>query len=236
MYRVLLIVAAAIGVLISFNKPAFGLEVYLFRGAGDFSFVQKNLHFSRGIDNIARQLNEAGIYARSTRWENPVAIYREIERRRPKSVAFIGHSMGAFVAMGMAKKMQKLGIRVAYVGLIDIPGPIGAVASNVELAENFYHAYPVYGRLSKPAGHKGIITNHYIFGQIHISMDDSSRIQNAMISALWQADQRDRQGGYGQANKTIAAQSGEIDTTITASIGQFGRNIINKISKLRIRD
>ncbi len=26
------------------------MEVYLFRGAGDFSFVQKSLHFSIGLD------------------------------------------------------------------------------------------------------------------------------------------------------------------------------------------
>ena len=228
----MLLMAALIAALISLNKPAFAVEVYLFRGAGDFSFVQKDLNFSRGLDKLARQLNNAGIYARSTRWENPVGIYREIAERKPKSVAFIGHSMGAFAAMGMARQMRKLGIRVAYVGLIDIPGPIGAVGSNVEVAENFYHAYPVYGRLSKPAGHKGIVTNHYVFGQIHISMDDSSGIQNAMLSAIWQADERDMRTA-GSGAMPVPVQANDIDTTITASIGQFGRKIINGISNLR---
>lgn len=235
MYRVLFVVAAIFGALISSNKPALAVEVYLFRGAGDFSFVQKDLHFSRGLDAMAIELKSAGIYARSTRWENTAGIYREISQRKPKSVAFIGHSMGAIAAMGMAGRMKKLGIRVAYVGLIDIPGPIGAVGSNVELAENFYHAFPVYGILPKPRGHKGIITNHYMFGQIHISMDDSSRIKNAMISAVWHADKRDARSIVVGVQKEIPAQSSDIDTTITSSIGQFGRRVMNGFSNIKNR-
>lgn len=235
MFRKHLLLSAGIAGLLAFNQPAHAVEVYLFRGAGDFSFVQKDLSFSRGIDKIARQLKAIGIHARSTRWENTSGIYREIVKRKPRSVAFIGHSMGAIAAMGMAKRMRKLGIRVAYVGLIDIPGPIGGVGRNVELAENFYHAFPVYGMLTKPRGHPGIITNHYIFGQIHVSMDDSSRIQNAMLSAIWQADARDLRSQYANTGTDLPGQDGAIDTTITSSIGQFGRGVANGISNLRRR-
>lgn len=235
MFRVPYFLAGLLTGVFSFSSSAFGVEVYLFRGAGDFSFVQKSLHFSKGMDKMAADLMAVGIHARATRWENTAAIYREIERRRPESVAFIGHSMGAIAALSMAKRMRKSGIRVAYIGLIDIPGPIASVGSNVELAENYYHAYPVYGRLSKPRGHPGIVTNHYVFGQIHISMDDSSRIQNAMISAIWQADERDMRLQYAGNLKNIPAQSGLIDTTVTSSIGQFGRNVANGLSKIRDR-
>ena len=209
------------------------LKFTCFVGAGDFSFVNKNLHFSRGIDKMARKLNEAGIHSRSTRWENTAGIYREIKNRRPQSVAFIGHSMGALAAMGMAKRMRKLGIRVAYVGLIDIPGPIGGVGRNVELAENFYHAFPVYGMLAKPKNHPGIITNHYVFGQIHVSMDDSTYIQNAMISAIWRADERDARMRFAGTQNPDRLQQEAVDTTITSSIGQFGRRVANGFSKLR---
>ena len=214
MYRVLFLLASLCASIFSLASSASAVEVYLFRGAGDFSFVHKNLHFSRGIDRIAKDLKASGIYARATRWENTMGIYREISRRRPASVAFIGHSMGAIAAMGMAKRMKSLGIRVAYVGLIDIPGPVGAISSNVEVAENFYHAFPVYGILPKPASHPGIIQNHYVFGQIHISMDDSSRIQNAMISAIWQADEKDARTRYARSNRS----STKIDPTTTASV------------------
>ena len=88
MYRVLLILVAFSAALISSTKTSQAVEVYLFRGAGDFSFVQKSLHFSRGLDKMAKLLAEAGIHSRITRWENTVGIYREISRRRPQSVAF----------------------------------------------------------------------------------------------------------------------------------------------------
>jgi thioesterase domain-containing protein len=218
MYRVLLILVALSAAIISSTKTSQAVEVYLFRGAGDFSFVQKSLHFSRGLDKMAKLLAGAGIHSRITRWENTAAIYREISKRRPQSVAFIGHSMGAIAAMSMASKMKGIGVRVAYVGLIDIPGPIGAVSSNVELAENFYHAFPVYGMLPRPSSHKGIIANHYIFGQIHISMDDSSRIQNAMISAIWQADDRDLRTQFARTQNQSTNGNEEIDRTVTASI------------------
>jgi len=218
MYRVMLLLVALGALVITSTKPAQAVDVYLFRGAGDFSFVQKSLHFSRGLDKMENLLNATGIYARITRWENTATIYREISKRRPQSVAFIGHSMGAFAAMSMASKMKTLGVRVAYVGLIDIPGPIGAVSSNVEVAENFYHAFPVYGILPRPSSHKGIIANHYVFGQIHISMDDSSRIKNAMISAIWQADERDMRRQYTRSQNQKKGVNGGIDKTITASI------------------
>ncbi len=224
MYRVLLILVAFSAAIISSTKTSQAVEVYLFRGAGDFSFVQKSLHFSRGLDKMAKLLAEAGIYSRITRWENTAGIYREISKRRPQSVAFIGHSMGAIAAMSMASKMKGLGVRVAYVGLIDIPGPIGAVSSNVELAENFYHAFPVYGILPRPSSHKGIIANHYVFGQIHISMDDSSRIQNAMISAIWQADDRDLRTQLARTQNRNSDENEGIDRTVTASIRPVKKN------------
>lgn len=235
MYRVLHLFCGLTIALIFAVSSASATDVYLFRGAGDFSFVQKSLHFSKGIDKMARKLNDAGIYARATRWENTAAIYREISRKKPMSVAFIGHSMGALAALGMAKKMRKIGVRVAYVGLIDIPGPIGSVGANVELAENFYHAFPVYGRLTSSRGHPGIVANHYVFGQIHVSMDDSSRIQNAMISAIWQADDRDNSPQFAGVSALSATQSKDIDTTVTSSIGQFGRRVMHGISTLKSR-
>ncbi len=227
MFRVFFVLTA-----LAVATPAGAVEVYLFRGAGDFSFIQKSLHFSHGLDRIARDLNEQGIYARSTRWENTGGILAEIRRRRPDSVAFIGHSMGALAAMGMARKMRAEGIRVSYLGLIDIPGPVGAVSANVELAENFYHAFPIYGRLTKPRDHPGIVANHYVFGQIHTTMDDSRMIQDAMVSAIWQADARDVRlaAGQGAMAHAYAPPGAAVDTTFTSSVQQFGRRVGSGLS------
>jgi pimeloyl-ACP methyl ester carboxylesterase len=190
LYRVALRAGgASLAACIAFAaSPAMAIEAYIFRGAGDFSFIAKPLTFSQGMDHLADKLEASGIRSRVFRWEFAEAAYREIMSRKPSAVALMGHSMGALAAINMAARLRNSGVRVSYLGLIDIPGPVGATPSNVEWAENFYHAFPVYGMLTKGPGHNGIISNNYVFGEIHVTMDNSKTVHNAMISAIWQAD------------------------------------------------
>ncbi|MCB1461733.1 MAG: hypothetical protein KDJ90_04730 [Nitratireductor sp.] len=191
MYRVVLACAAYLAAFWSV-MPARAVEAYIFRGAGDFSFIADGLNFSTGMDRLGRELRGSGVEARVYRWEAGEIAYREIMRRRPESVALMGHSMGALTSMALAKRLQGSGIRVAYMGLIDIPGPGGVVPANVEWAENFYHAFPVFGQLTSGRGYKGFLSNRYVMGQVHITMDKAKLVHNAMISAIWQADAREQ--------------------------------------------
>ena len=168
--------------------PAAAIEVYFFKGAGDFSFINKNMHFSRGLDRMAAQLNKEGIHAEVRRFGSTSDALRTIRKRRPKSVAFVGHSMGALASMSMAKKMKSLGVRVAYVGTIDIPGPIGSAGKNVEWAENYFSIFPVYGKLTNTSSHTKA-KNVYVFGQVHTTMDDSKKVRNGILSAIREIEQ-----------------------------------------------
>lgn len=129
---ILAFVVSTVAVLFA-ATGAKAVEVYLFRGAGDFSFVAENAHFSRGLDRIADQLNSEGIYAEVRRFGATADALRTIRRRKPESVAFVGHSMGAIASMRMARKMQAEGIKVAYVATLDIPGPMGLAGGNSTL-------------------------------------------------------------------------------------------------------
>ena len=189
-YRVVLALSAFLAAVWA-SPPAHAVEAYIFRGACDFSFIADGLNFSTGMDRLGRELNDSGIRSKVYRWEAGEIAYREIMRRHPESVALMGHSMGALTSMALAKRLQGSGIRVAYMGLIDIPGPGGIVPGNVEWAENFYHAFPVFGQLARGSGYKGFLSNRYVFGQVHITMDKAKLVHNAMISAIWQADARE---------------------------------------------
>ena len=191
MYRVALAMAAALLSAVWFSRPAYAVEAYIFRGAGDFSFIADGLTFSNGMNRLTKELRDSGIYAKVYRWEAGEIAYRDIMSRHPDSVALMGHSMGTLTSLALAKQLQGSGIRVAYMGLIDIPGPGAIVPDNVEWAENFYHAFPVFGQITAGKGHKGFVSNRYVFGQIHITMDKAKLIHNAMISAIWQADARE---------------------------------------------
>ncbi len=230
MYRVVLALSAFVAAIWA-SPPAHAVEAYVFRGAGDFSFIADGLNFSTGMDRLGRELDDSGVRAKVYRWEAGEIAYREIMRRRPESVALMGHSMGALTSLALAKRLQGSGVRVAYLGLIDIPGPGSIVPGNVEWAENFYHAFPVFGQLTKGRGHKGIVTNRYVLGQVHITMDKAKLVHHAMISAIWQADAREqapnlrayaadrpRDPTMEKVEKVLANGQGTTDPVATASI------------------
>ena len=167
---------------ISLPVPTQAVEVYLFKGAGDFSFISKGLHFSRGLDSIARSLNAKGIRAEVRGFAQADEALRIIRKRRPKTVAFVGHSMGALASMSLARKMKAEGIKVAYVATLDIPGPVGTAGSNVVKAENYYSMTPIYGLLTNTRSHRDA-KNIYVFGT-HTTMDDTAKVKNGVLKAI----------------------------------------------------
>lgn len=184
MYRVALaFIAPLVALVLTFSniQPARALEAYLFRGAGDFSFLGKGLTFSNGMDRLGEKLEAAGVPTIVYRWQAVDWAYRDIMKRKPDAVIIMGHSMGALSTVTLASKLKGSGIRVAYIGTIDIPGPSALAPSNVEVAENFYHAFPVYGMLGKGSGFNGSVSNQYVFGQIHITMDKSEKVHSAVL-------------------------------------------------------
>ncbi|MEC9344529.1 MAG: hypothetical protein VYD64_11870, partial [Pseudomonadota bacterium] len=63
MYRVALAAAAFVAAFWS-SPPAHAVEAYIFRGAGDFSFIADGLNFSTGMDRLGRTLSDSGIHAK----------------------------------------------------------------------------------------------------------------------------------------------------------------------------
>ena len=148
MSRVILALVVLLVAVRAATTEARAVEVYLFRGAGDFSFIADNAHFSRGLERIADQLNRDGIHAEVRRHSGAADALRTILRRRPDSVAIVGHSMGALAAMRLARKLRDEGVRVAYLATLDIPGPVGRAGGNVEWAENYYSMTPTFALLT----------------------------------------------------------------------------------------
>jgi len=208
---------AAVFALALCAAQAAAVEAYVFRGMGDFSFIAKALTFSDGMDRLAEKIDKSGVRARSYRWQEADAVYREIMSRRPDAVAIMGHSAGAVASLALAERLNGSGIRVAYLGLIDIPGPVGALPRNVEVAENYFHAWPVFGQLHALAGHRGTVLNQYVTGEIHVTMDNSRRVHEAMISAVWAADRpaaANLQAFAAQAETGLAAK---VDRVLAAA-------------------
>ncbi len=192
MYRVILRSAAAAAFVLNLQTSAQAVEVYFFKGAGDFSFVSDNLHFSRGLNQMAEALNAEGIYSEVRRFGAVDDALQTIRRRKPESIALVGHSMGALASMSIARTLKAEGIRIAYMGLIDIPGPVGVAGDNVEWAENYYSIHPVYGRFNNVDSHPRA-SNIHVSGFIHNRMDDSPRVQQGMLTAIRQVHATEQQ-------------------------------------------
>ena len=175
--------SALVTAISCFSFSAQAVEVYMFKGAGDFSFVNENMHFSRGLNKMADKLNAEGIRAEVRRFGAMDQALQLIRKRKPKSIAIVGHSMGALASLSMARSLQNDGVHIAYMALLDIPGPVGVASRNAAWVENYYTINPVYGKLTNVRSHPRA-KNIHVFGYIHNRLDDAPKVQNGILAAI----------------------------------------------------
>lgn len=195
------------------SVPAFSMDVYLFRGLA-------GVPFSVGLDDLEDKIKASGIHAEThphSAWQQ---VYNKILRSGTKEVAFIGHSMGALSSISLAKKLSGSGIRVAYIGLIDIPGSGKVAPKNASWAEAYTSSQPGFYPLVQNPRFKNLVVNTRVARTVHITIDDSERVHDAIISAVWLAE-----ASIGRTPKTVSAfaparkaKPSGIDMILTGSI------------------
>lgn len=224
MFRVFLKSATCVAALSCFSMPAQAVEVYMFKGAGDFSFVNENMHFSRGLNQISEKLNAEGIRSEVRRFGAIDEALRVIRERKPETIALVGHSMGALASMALARNLKGSGTKIVYMALLDIPGPVGVAGENVEWVENYYTINPVYGRLTNVRTHPNA-KNIHVSGYIHNRLDDAPKVQNGVLAAIRQVHAADDQETMPQQPEALYVQNASApqpayDPQATASVVQ----------------
>lgn len=98
--------------------------------------------FSKGLDDVRDNVNEAGYHARSLpgpEWRSVgdriIAMDRKGKLRRPLILG--GHSLGADKALYLSEKLNRAGVTVDYVLLLDPTNP-PSVTGNVQRCHNIY--------------------------------------------------------------------------------------------------
>ncbi len=196
MNRLLKICAATLSLFLAIattTTSVVAMDVYLFRGLA-------GIPFSVGLDDLEKKLKSHGIRAETHPHESWQRIYTKIRKRGVREVAFVGHSMGALSAISLTKKLRGSGIRVAYLGLIDIPGTGKSAPKNASWAEAYVSSQPGFSLLKVNSRHKNLIVNTRVPKTVHITIDDSNRVHDAIISAVWLAE-----ASVGRAPKTVRA-------------------------------
>ena len=162
-------------------------RAYLFRGAlGPI--------FSRGMDDLTKRLEQAGIkadvYEFTICWlvaERAIRDYRD----HPAPIILIGHSMGGLCALKFAEMLQDEGIPVSLVVTVDPAHASPKVPLNVERYINIFLSNSVLGGGDVVAkqGYQG----HYASFDLsehdeitHINIDKMDSIQEQLVTAVVQ--------------------------------------------------
>jgi pimeloyl-ACP methyl ester carboxylesterase len=158
-------------------------QIFLIKGLADV--------FSSGMDALAAKLARAGITARVESHANSEPIADEITRRYRAGghgpVILVGHSLGADVAGGIARRLNDRRIPVA---LLVTFGPLGdgTVTPNITQAVNYYQSHSLWhGRMSAAPGFRGSLTNINLDSAAdinHFNIEKADRLQSETIARI----------------------------------------------------
>ncbi len=157
-------------------------DVYLLRGG--LGGV-----FSKGLDQMGRQLGKQGVKAQvlpHSRWKQ---VVRDIVGNRKKlgrrPVVLIGHSLGANNALKIANALKRRRITVDYMVTFAATNTIG-VPSNVRRVTNYYFKTDGWGVPLRPGpGFKGRLQNIDFSNDKsvgHFNIDEQPKLQRRVIN------------------------------------------------------
>jgi pimeloyl-ACP methyl ester carboxylesterase len=165
------------------QRTASSAQIFLIKGLAGI--------FSSGMIDLGEKLHRRGIKARVESHADSEAITDEIVRRYRSGVRgpiiIVGHSLGADVAGGIARRLNAYGIPVA---LLVTFGPISdpLVTPNVARATNYYQAVSTWrGRMIPAPGFRGSLTNVALDSAAdinHFNIEKADRLHAETIAKI----------------------------------------------------
>jgi Thioesterase domain len=163
-------------------QAAARVRVDLFRG---LAYV-----FSRGMDTLARRLNQHGYIAHVHSTNGWRAVVRQIADRHSRGqseiVVLIGHSLGANATIQAADELDRQNIPVALIVTFDPTKP-HQVPGNVLRLVNFYQNNGFGRRLSPGQGFHGELTNINLTWDrslSHTTIDEAPRLHGQVVQQI----------------------------------------------------
>jgi len=162
-------------------------RVYLFRGA-------LGLIFSRGMDKLAKRVEEAGVPVDVNEFTVcPFVAERAIREYRedPAPITLIGHSLGGRCALEFAEKLQAENIPVNLIVTIDPAQLMPKLPMNVERYMNIFLARDVLGGgdVTPENGYPGHFASFDLSklkGVLHINIDKMDVIHTQLLNKILQ--------------------------------------------------
>lgn len=157
-------------------------QIFLLRGLANV--------FSRGMDEMGAKLRKQGFsptVINHRGWQVAAdTIAQNYRNGRTAPIIIIGHSLGANNAFRIARRLDGMGIPVAYLATFD-PTQALTVPGNVRYFVNFYQNNGLGRRASfAPSRHKEKVNLNLTTspGLHHRNIDQSRRLQDIVIARI----------------------------------------------------
>ncbi|CAG0973197.1 MAG: peptidoglycan-binding protein LysM [Rhizobiaceae bacterium] len=161
------------------------VRVYLFRG-----FL--GLAFSRGMDRLGERIRSSGVEARVTGFEfcsgaaeDAIGDYR----RRPFTIAAIGHSLGGVCALSFSEKLADENIPVALAVTFDTTRIHPKVPNNIGRYINVFTSRSVLGAgdVQVPKGFRGSFASYNLvkhYDVNHLNIEKLGALHRQLIDKI----------------------------------------------------
>lgn len=146
-----------------------------------------------GFSNLQKKIPGAQLFSYMSPVEGSTVIQgkvlsevRKAYRRNPNvEINLIGISYGANLITWMAAELEKDGIPISYLGVVD-GLPLGSIPSNVRRVDNFTCTVPgcLADKIRLKRGNDVTIKNAFRFNTTHIALGDNEVMHNRVLHQI----------------------------------------------------
>jgi hypothetical protein len=146
-----------------------------------------------GFANLKKKIPGSELYSYMSPVEGSTVIQakimneiRQAYRRNPNvEINLIGISFGANLITRMVGQLDKEGIPVSYLGVVD-GLPLGTVTPNVRRVDNFYCTIPgcLADKIRLTRGNDVTIKNAFKFNTTHIALGDNEEMHRRILHQI----------------------------------------------------
>lgn len=161
-----------------------------------------------GFTNLQKKIPGAQLYSYISPVEGAAVIQPKIladiraaHRRNPNvEINLIGISFGANLITRMGAALQRDGIQISYMGLLD-GLPLADVTSNVRRVDNFICNLPgcLRDKVKLTRGNDLTIHNHFAYTTTHIALGNNDEIHTRILHQITTTPFNITSPGYGLA-------------------------------------
>ena len=180
-----------------------------------------------GFEHLKKKLDNARHYAYMTPVEGRVVIQPKVladikrdHRADPSAkINLVGISYGANIVTALARQLERAGINVNYMAVLDGPMP-SRISSNVGRVDNFVCRIPgcMGARLKLERGNKNTILQEFTFRTTHVGLADYAKVHDRILGQL--TEYQLNVATHSPVQVPVEPQIGMTDTMTTSGIAR----------------